>query len=355
MPLQGSNLGDLVADTLRDLGEMKVTEITTDLQDFVAMNTLLRENNVKLESGYGIQWNIMVNTSGNARFVGLFAVDNTNVGDTQIQASIDWRHLNTSYAIEDRELAMNRSPRRIVDLLKIRRYDAMIDLAKLLEAAFWGYPLSTDTVTPNGIAYWIVKSATAAIKANNDGFNGTVQSGYTTVAGVNPTTYPRWRNYSDAYAGVTKDDFVRKARRAVTHCVFRPPANNGPADFNTGDKWGMYTTYPVVSKLEDSLENQNDNLGNDVASKDGQVMLRRVPVKWVPHLDNDTTDPMYGINWGVVKTHILRGEWLNETKIDVTPGQHRTCTVHTDSTLQWVVKDRRRNFVLSNGTSTPSA
>jgi hypothetical protein len=354
MALQADSLGDLVAMTLRDLGEMKITEITTDLQDHVAMSKLLMENSVKLESGYGVQWDIMVNHSGAFQFTGLYATDNVNVSDTTIQANVPWRHATTNYAIDERELAMNRSPRKIVDLLKVRRLDAMISQAEGMESAFWGYPLSTDTVTPYGVAYWIVKSATAATSANNDGFNGGAQTGYTQVAGVSPTTYRRWRNYSDIYTAITKDDFVRKVRRAMTHCIFKPVAAGGAADFNTGDKWGMYTTYNVLSRLEELLESQNENLGNDVASKDGEVMFRRVKVKWVPKLDLDTTDPVYGINWGVFKTYILRGWWLKELKIEVTPGQHTVCSVHVDSSLQWICKDRRRNFVVATGTATPS-
>lgn len=355
MPLQADSLGDLVAMTLRDLGEMKITEIATDLQDHVAMSQLLKENNVKLESGYGVQWDIMVKHSGAFQFTGLYATDNVNVADTTIQANVPWRHATTNYAIDERELAMNRSPRRIVDLLKVRRLDAMISQAEGMESAFWGYPLSTDTVTPFGLAYWLVKSATAATQANNNGFNGLAQTGYTAVAAVNPTTQTRWRNYSDIYTSISKDDLIRKMRRAVTHCLFKPAAEGGPASFNTGDKWGIYTTYNVLGKLEEILESQNDNLGDDVASKDGDVTFRKTKVKWVPKLDADTTDPVYGINWGVFKTYILRGFWLKEVKIDITPGQHTVCSVHVDSSLQWICKDRRRNFVLATGTSTPNA
>lgn len=347
MPLQADNLGDLVAMTLKDLGEMKITEIASDLQDHIAMSKLLQDNQVKLESGTGVQWDIMVSHSGAFQFVGLYGTDNVNVADTTIQASIPWRHSTTNYAIDERELAMNRSPRRIVDLLKVRRLDSMIALAEGMESVFWGYPLSTDTVTPYGIAYWVVKNAT-------EGFNGGPQTGYTTVANVNTTTYPRFKNWTAQYVAITKDDLARKMRKAMTHCLFKPAAQGGPASFNTGDKWGLYTNYSVLSKMEELLESQNENLGNDLASKDGAVMFRRTPVIWVPKLDADTTDPIYGLNWGVMKTYILRGWWLKEMKIEVTPGQHTVCSVHIDSSLQWGCKDRRRQFVIATGTTTPN-
>lgn len=344
--LQAESLADLVATTLRDLGEMRFTEIATDLQDHVAMRTLLRRDRVVLESGTAVQWDVMTQHSGAARHIGLYATDNVNVGDVMIQANAPWRHTTTNYAFDRREIDMNRSPRRIVDLLKVRRIDSMISLAELMETSFWGFPASTDSVTPYGVALWIVKNAT-------EGFNGGAQTGYTTVGAVNPTTYPRWKNWTYQYTDVTKDDLIRHWRQAATKTNFMPPVEGIPT-FNTGDRYGFYTNYTVIGKLEEALEAQNENLGNDVASMDGRVIFRRVPVSYVPKLDADTTDPVYGINWGVFKTYILRGWWLRELKIDVQPGQHTVCSVHVDCTHNWICKDRRRNFVLATGTTYPS-
>lgn len=336
--IQADNLGDLVAATLKELGEMKFTEIATDLQNYVAMRNLLKKNRIVLDSGYGVQFDVMVTHSGAASFVGLGAVDNVNIGDTLIQGTAPWRHVTTNYAVIRQELAMNRTPRRIVDLLKVRRIDAMISLAVLMEDAFWSYPASTDTTTPYGVQYWIVTNAT-------EGFNGGAQSGYTTVGGINPSTYTRWKNYTAQYVTVSKEDLIRKWRAAATKTKFMPPVDGIPS-FNTGDQYGFFSNYDVIQALEEAVEAQNENLGNDLASKDGVTMFRRVPVTWVPKLDSDTTDPVYGINWGVFKTHVLRGEWLNETNIPVTPGQHTVASVHTDCTLNWICKDRRRNFVI---------
>jgi hypothetical protein len=325
---------------------MRFTEIATDLQDHVAMRVLLKKDRIMLESGYGIQWDIMVNQSGAAQFVGLYASDNVQVKDVMIQANAPWRHMTTNYAIDRRELAMNRTPRRIVDLLKIRRIDAMISLAELLEIAFWGYPASTDSLTPYGVAYWIVKNAT-------EGFNGGAQTGYTTVGNVNPTTYPRWQNWTYQYTSVSRDDLIRHWRQAAVKTYFRPPVDGIPT-FNTGDKYGFYTNYSVIGQLEEAVESQNDNLGDDLASRDGQTLFRRVPVTYVPKLDADTTGPVYGINWGVFKTYLLRGEWLRETKVEITPGQHTVASVHIDNTLNWIAKDRRKLFVLATGITYPS-
>lgn len=349
--LQAAQLADLLTTTLKELGEMKWTDISSDLQKHVAMRNLMRKNRVVLDSGTSIQWNLMVGNSGAARATGLYGTDNVNVGEVMKTAEVPWRHYTTNYAFDRREIAMNRTPRRLVDLMKIRRIDCMTALAELWETDFWTLPTSTDTVSMYGVPYYVVKSATAASKANANGFNGGAPSGYSAgTAGLSSTTYPRWSNYSDAYTNISKDDLIRKWRRAATMTDFTPPVDGTPT-YSTGDSLGWYSSYPVVAGTEELLEAQNDDLGTDIASMDGKTLFRRVGLTWVPKLDNDTDGPIYGINWGYFKIYVLRGEWLNETKIDITPGQHTVASVHVDSSLNPICKDRRRQVVLSTGTS----
>lgn len=344
--LTAAQLGDLVATTLRDLGKPRFTEIATDLQDHTAMRALLKKNRVQLQSGTGVQWDVMVAHASSAQNVGLGASDNVNIVDTMVQATADWRNTTANYAVIGQEIAMNSEPSRIVDLIKERRIAALISMAELMEANFWGPPVAiTDNLTPWGVNTWIVKNAT-------EGFNGGVPSGYTTI-GLNPTTYPRWKNYTAQYTSVTKEDLVRKWRKAATFTNFKPPVEGIPT-FNTGDEYAFYTNYGVIGPLEESLEAQNENLGNDIASRDGVVMMRRAPVMWVPKLEADTTNPVYGINWGLFKTYILNGWWLRETHIPIYPGQHTVQANFLDCTYQWITKNRRCHFVLATGTTYPS-
>jgi hypothetical protein len=344
--LTAIQLNDLVNTTLRDLGKPKFTEIATDLQRHTAMKTLLRQNRVVLQSGYGVQWDVMVNHAGSATNVGLGASDNVNIVDTMVQAQADWRNSTANYAIIGQEIDMNREPARIVNLIQERRIACMIALAELMENNFWGPPVaSTDTVTPWGVNMWVVKNAT-------EGFNGGAPTGYTSI-GLNPTTYPRWNNWTSQYTSVSRDDFIRRARRAATFTDFEPPVDGIPT-FNTGDNYGFYTNYGVIGPLEEALESQNEDLGNDVASKDGRTIFRRVPVTWVPKLEADTTNPMYGINWGYFKTFILSGWWLKETNVPVYPGQHTVSAHFLDCTYNWITRNRRCHFVLATGVTYPA-
>lgn len=350
MPIQAENLGDLVKTTLNELGEMKFTEIATDLREHIAMRQLMKQNRVTFEAGPQIQWDIMTDHNDSAEFVGLYNSDNVNVKDVMIQGQIPWRHVTANWAIDEREVAMNRSPRKIVDLIKTRRIACLISMAEKFERAFWRVPAVDNSVDPYGVPYYVVKTNTAATLANENGFNGLVPSGYTTVANVNPTTYPRWANYGTQYTNVTKDDLIRKWRRAATMVNFKPPVDGIPT-FNTGDKYGYYTNYAVEERIIEILESQNENLGMSVAPYEGMAVFKRVPIQSVPFLDNDTTNPVYGINWGEFKTAVLSGFWMKEVTITHQPGQHNVAATHVDCSFNWLTRNRRRHFVLATDTT----
>lgn len=344
--LNATQVGDLVQTTLRDLGKPRFTEIASTLQKHTAMRNLLKKNRVTLESGFGLQWDVMVGQTGAAANVGLYNTDVVNDVDVMTQATADWRFSNTNYPIENRVLAMNREPSRIVNFVQEKRIAAMISFAELMEANFWGPPVAlSDTLTPWGVNTWIVKNAT-------QGFNGGAPSGYTSI-GLNPTTYPNWQNWTDQYTAVSQDDFVRKLRKACTFTEFEPIVDGVPT-FDTGEDHGLYTNYGVIAPLEEVLMSQNDNMGTDIAKYDGQVHFRRIPVMWIPKLEPDTTNPIYGIQWGVFKTFILQGWWLKETHIPVYPMQHTISAHFIDCAYQWVMRNRRCHFVISTGTTYPA-
>lgn len=344
--IQPENVADFVADTLKDLGKPKFTDISSTVQNHVAAKELLKKNNVVLESGAGIQFNVLVNQSSAARNVALAESDNVSMVDGMVQASTTWRGTVTSYMIIGELMAMNREPARIVDYVKQQRIMAMIAYIELMESNFWGAPPATDSRTPFGLPYWVTKNATK-------GFNGGALSGYSNTAGLLNTTYAQWANYTFPFTNITRDDFIRNAREAATKTDFRPPTEGVPTP-NTGDKYGWYTNYAVLQPLEEALESQNDNLGSDIASQDGKTMFRKAPVEWVPLLERDTTNPFYGLNWGWLKTYVLRGWWMKETNIPYTPGQHTVESHFMDSRYQFVSKNRRCHIVGSNGTTYPS-
>jgi len=348
MAYDADSYTDLVTTTLRELERSTWADIVVDNQVHIAMPRVMKEKAVKFGSGHGYQFNVRVLSNNAARNVKLAEVDNPTSADTQITGNIPWRNTETHWALEERIIAMNRSPARLVDLLQTSRIDAMTDLAEKMETNFWSKPDdSNDKVKPYGVPYWI----TTGSYGTTGGFNGGAATGFTTVGNINPSTYSRWKNWNAKYVEISKNDLIRQWREASVKTNFRPPVD-GPFS-NMESQWGYYTDYTVLGTLEEILESQNDNLGNDVASKDGNTMFRRIPVEWVPYFDNnsgtgDTTNPIYGINWSVFKPCFLQGEYMKETKVQPHPHQHRTMVQFTDCTFNFSCVDRRRGgFVLS--------
>jgi hypothetical protein len=345
--LQAGNIADLMVTGLRELGELKFTDISSPLQRYVAMSRLMKKSRVDFYSaGWGVQWDVMIDDNGSAEFVGLYNSDNVNQKNLFTQGNTTWRHITWNWAMDEREVVMNGSARRIVDLMRARRIAAFISAIKKFERAFWRCPASTNTTDPYGAPYWIVKN-------NTQGFNGGLPSGYSDVGGIVPATVSAWQNYTDQYALMTEDDGIEKWARAADFTYFEPPVENTPT-FNTGDDYGFYTTYRTYVATKRQLKGQNDDLGFDVDPMNGKPSFRRVPITWVPQLDEDTTDPVYGVNWGEFKTAGLRSLWLKETVIPKMAGQHMVSVNHSDTSLQWLTRDRRRHFVIAKDTTMPA-
>ena len=336
MPLQASDIADLITTTQADLGRLKWTDLYTPLQEYVAMPSLMVKERVSFNSGTSISTNVMVGNSGNARNTGLYAADNTNAADIMKTTSIPWRHSTTSYLIENREVSMNREPARIVDMVKTRRADAMIALAELMEANFWGKPVdSNDTETPWGIDYWLVANAT-------EGFNGGVPAGFSDVAGLDPAVYDKWRNWTAQYTDVTKIDLIRKMRQACTKTKFKSPI--AQPNYNGPPKQGLYANYATIAAMEEVAEAQNDQLGNDLASKDGITLFRGMPLNYVPYLDSNAKNPVFGINWADFKTAILSGEFLRESAPKEAATSHNVLETFVDLSYNFMLRDRRSHF-----------
>lgn len=351
--LNATQIRDLVTTSLNELGRMKFTDLMSNYQRTIALKRIFKKKKMTFKSGPEVEFNVITDTDDSARFVGLGYQAVVNITDAMTTGKVPWRHCTHNWSFERREPLFNSGASKIVDMVKTRRLRSLGGLIELFERHLWRVPAASNTTEPYGIPYYVVKSNTAATFANNDGFNGTVPSGYTTVADLNPTTFPRWRNYATQYTAVTKDDFVKKARRMSVKIDFMPLVDGVP-EYNTGDDMAYYTNYTVLGTLEEILEAQNENLGSDVASQDGKVTFRRAPVEYVPELENDTTNPFYALNWGEIGAMGLSGDWMKETVFDSTPNQPTVHVTHIDCTFNLLCRNRRRQGVLATDTGLPA-
>lgn len=336
-PIQPHQIDDMVAATLPDLGRFKFTDISFTLREHIVMSQLMKKNRVSFDDGHELQFNVKVRNGNQARQTGLYDSDNVHIDNVLKTAKVPWTFADTHFAYETREPGFNGGKSKILDILKIRRSEAMQSAVELMEEKFWQAPDASSTLDPFGLRYWLVANAA-------EGFNGGAPSGFSDVAGLSPTEYPTWRNWTAQYAAVSKTDLIRKARKASHFTNFKPPV--AYPSYESGSEYQYYVPYSILSELEDYLQSENDNLGMDVGKYDGQVVFKRTPVNHAAMLDSDTTDPWIGINWGVFGLAFLRGQYMKTSK-PVQGSSHNTRAVWIDWTYQYQCRDRRRLFIIS--------
>jgi hypothetical protein len=343
-------IADFVETTLKKFQRDSWTDISLDLQNHIAMSQLLTGKKVGFSSGEQLQWQVQVQNAGTAKNTGLYDTDDPKVVDVLKNAKVPWAFQMANFSYDEREDFLNSGVEQILNLIEVRRHTAMNDLAVLLETNFWEKPANitdqAELLKPFGIRYWVVQSDTT-------GFNGGNPSTDTTggAGGISSVTFPNWSNYTFKFTTISKQDLVRKWREAATKTMFMAP-NAFPETRQGSETFGYYTTYNVLGTLEELLEQQNDNLGNDVASKDGMTTFRSNPVIWAPYLDNNTTnDPIYGINWSVFHPFFRTGEFFVVNPPVPSPSQHRVRNVFIDNSCNFRCLDRRRLFVGTTGAS----
>ena len=353
MPVSATDIADLVATTLNEYGENRFTDLITDYRNTIALRRLINDKSEKPKRGTEIEFRIMYDHNNSARHVPLGYTAVVDIPNTMTYGKIPYRFTTWNWAIERRMISMNMSPKRIVNIALVERVAALASAAILFERTLWRAPAADDVVTPYGIPYYVVKSNTAATAANNNGFNGTVPAGHTTVANVSPTVLARWRNYATQYTTMTQDDLIPKLDRAMTMTNFIPIVKQVP-EYNTGNDLEIYTNYNVEFPLKQLAKAQNENLGFDLDPADGRVMYRRAKIVSVAELDNDTTDPLYGINWGEMAVERLADEWMHETVFPSLPSQPTVSFTNTDCAWNLICRNRRRQFVLAKDTTMPA-
>ena len=161
---------------------------------------------------------------------------------------------------------------------------------------------------------------------------------------MSSVSYPNWRNWTFGYTQVSPDDLVVKLKKALRYTQFVPPDPHPTLGFGRAD-YTIYTTYDVVEPLERIAESRNDNLGSDVAKYLNRVTVGGVPFRDVPYLtENDTSMPLYGINWNVFVPFVKAG--CDRRRIEKeAPKQHTVHDTFIDTWMGYMAIDLRSLFV----------
>ncbi|MHC4506787.1 MAG: hypothetical protein ACYTFI_26150 [Planctomycetota bacterium] len=355
MGVQASAIPALVTATLSKYRRDDLTDLTTDVQEHVALSDLMKKHRMVFEGGEDYEFIYQDDLPDSARATTIHD-DDVIVGQDDLgTGNVPIRHFTTNTTWSELEKKFNAGPARIVDYVKARKNAAIKALHRLIEEQFWGKPAtSSNTTSLWGVDYWItypsVYSADGFVGGNPSGFSGG-------CAGIDSTSVPRYSNYYGRYTYKTYEDLGLVWSRAVKRCRFVPitPTPGNPVPITRG----QYAGLDVTERLGAIVRSQNDNWGNEVAAgQTSDPLFHRIPVKWVPQLDAALTgdtdsrsalaayDPIYGINWGVAKCIYFTDEWLHHT-LRPHPPRHRDWVSHWDLSANMCFEERRSSFMLS--------
>jgi len=342
MSLAYSEIDDAVLLTQNNfIKKGAFVDMQTDLTNHVAVREMWQNRQKSFAGGENWEFEVQMDHNHSARTVGLYENDSSSLADTMVKGEVPVRHVNAHYIYDQREKAFQRGGTQIVDLVRTRYVGMMVSLYELMEDILWSKPTdSTDVKTPFGVAYWIVKNAT-------EGFYGGNPSGFTAGrGGISTGTYSRYANWTAQYSNITKEDLIRKMRRAHRKTQFRSPVSHSNPDLS-GMSNGIYTNDDVIGLMEEILEAQNMNLGNELASKDGRVVFKSTPITYAPKLDTDSTDPVYMLDWKWLAIGVMAGWENNLSSPYMVPGKHLVRRVDLDASLNMVCTDPRKQTVIS--------
>lgn len=342
--IQAADIDDLVIGTTRKLNKGTHIQFGQRLTRYEVTEKLFKKDKVVMSGGYEVQWDVMVDHSDSSAMVGLFNQDDTDVPAIMQQITVPFRHQQTYWTYDTREKSMNSGTEKIVDVVKMRHDGALIALAEKAEDQFFGEPASsTDVTSVFGLKYWVVANGTTGFTGGN---NSNFSAG---PGGLDSSNFTRWKNYAGLYTNVTRDDLVREIKTAFKKIDFQAPL--GVTDFRSGrgQRYRIYLDETRHTLLEELAENQNDKLGSNLASMDGQTTIKGIALTYVPKLDGVTspTAPVYMLDFNSFFPIVMKSNFMQQTGPVTKGGQHTVKEVFIDLSWNIACVYRRGQAVLA--------
>jgi hypothetical protein len=339
---------DLLKTTLADYGK-DAFEVMWGKQRYEYCERM-QNSNFRIDGGTSIKRNIMLDHTGQARFVQMFEVEDTTIGDVQSQMDVPWCSYRTKYAWDKKELLDQRgSQHGFIDLLLSRRTESLWSLADLLEEGGWKGRLSaTDTRNPLGVpeALCMMDAAetTPGFKGQTIRYRGGTTG--TIFQGIDASTTAKWRNYACVYTTVD-NALIKSLTRACLMTAFKPAWFVPQPGKDAIGPRRMYAGVDVVNDMIDIADAKDDNHApNDARGRvrvngNGGVMFNGMPLIHIPDLDLATYSPIYAIDWTKLQIIIQDGFHMVEDEPMRAPSQPSVLQVYLNGAYQQLCQNRR--------------
>lgn len=355
MAVQVSDIADDLIATLPNLGRLKLTDVMTNYRNTHVVKRILNSSKTEtLSGGNKFYFNLITDTNGSFRAVGMGHQTKANMANVLARGEMPWRRCVFNWAMEESLIQMNSGENQIINELQAQRLAGLGSFVLGMERSMWTLPTLAqfnDTHWAT-IPYFVVKNTTeASTDTTSDGFNGGAPSGYTTVAGLTPSTdvSGRYRNYTDVHT----DDMAvlnDKMRRAAAKTNFEPFVEGIPSNEDGMDR-EIYTNYDTCAAITKFAEGRNDNLGFDVGET--TTTFQRNKIQDIDALSTDTTNPVYMLDWSCMGTKKLKNWWMKEMAFPGSKNPNQPTMMFTEvvSVFNLYCTNRRKQSVIAKATT----
>lgn len=339
------DLDDLILAARRHLPITTFVE-TFDKTNYEVMSYFLASGNVERKVGRGISERVRVNEKGTAQHVAPYQWIDLSQNDVLAKFEVDFVRATEHFLISDDEVLENMGEARaekVVDLYSGRRAAAYESLGNLIEEAFVASPDASDERKPWGLLYWIVKRDAAG--AGHDGGN---PSGFSDVGGIDSDTVARWNNYAaggTGYYSDVDDEFIDSLASGLRKTSFKAPARMVEGR-DPDQRFRVYTNDTMLNLLARRARNQTDDVGADLGRFEGDTYYKRNLFRYLEGLDDDTDNPVYGLDLATWRFIVHREMDLKERDPMRNANQPDVAVVHVDHKYLFACENRRRNFVI---------
>ncbi len=307
----------------------------------------------------GTSFSMRVRVANNGSFRWMFPGERTDPTNVDVMQTIQapWCTGGAYFMILDYEVRANRNKKQaLINLFKTRRGACYGDIAEGIEEHAWSTPSATNARIPWSIKYYIVpitstQVAAAASTSVAFGFQGYVDAtlttaGVTTVAGMSPTTYARWRNWNGLWTN--GDGIINENDVEMISNMLLDTNIEGPELMTDGNKEDyrnlrFYTNRAILNGLSKRARSQNDQLGSNVAMYYGRPVINNIPIKYTPVLNDDTSNPLYLLNHDHMKPVVQQGALFLESEGINGGVEHHDVTVYfVDLQFNYICDNRQR-------------
>ena len=297
-------------------------DVSLPLQKFWFAERLFSKAQADEMEGDLVTWKLQVTNPGNFQVIGLYADDVNNRTDLLTHGSMFWSMNTTNYTYDISEPIFRSSKVQILNYINVQEHAMFNDYFMGMEKLMFGSGPTSPTQSPrppSGLLWWLQPyTATAGYTlptGTTSGFLGLDPSGFSSVGtgGISSTQYPGWRNRCGCYQNFTQDDAVDTIIESMDKCMFTPAHSYTELMPGQKPQWELLTTYSRVKLARKIAQTSNDDLGSDIGKYKGSVMIRGVPMVWVPAWSNQefglaqTNGPIVGVNWATWKYYFASG------------------------------------------------